>query len=166
MDQPGDSPLGPHVPQQAFESLGGTTSARASTERATTTALDEVLHRLAALDARGTALVARFERLEERLDDQYDRLGSIDYRLASADARVSALDGQFAVALTPLADEVRAQPGRGDIEDMIGKVVQAAHDDIVTRLSALEDTVQALAGALQRPAPGLAADGQAHELHT
>lgn len=108
----------------------------------------------ASTEGRVTALDTRFERLDERLDDQYDRVSSIDNRLAAADSRIAGLGGQFAEALAPLAEEVRARPGRTEIEALVTKVVENVHADLATRLSSLEDTVLTLAEALLRPAPG------------
>ena len=108
----------------------------------------------ASTEGRVSALDTRFERLDERLDDQYDRVSSIDNRLAAADSRVAALGAQFAEALTPLAEEVRARPGRTEIEEMVTKAIEGMHSDLTTRLSSLEDTVLTLAEALLRPAPG------------
>ncbi len=122
-------------------------------------ASNDVKH--ASTEGRVSALDTRFERLDERLDDQYDRVSSIDNRLAATDSRVAALGGQFAEALTPLAEEMRARPGRAEIEDVVTKIVEAVHGDLATRLSSLEDTVLTLAEALLRPAPGHTAPGQA-----
>lgn len=108
----------------------------------------------ASTEGRVSALDTRFERLDERLDDQYDRVSSIDNRLAGTDSRIAALGAQFAEALTPLAEEVRARPGRAEIEEMVTKVIESMHSDLATRLSSLEDTVLTLAEALLRPAPG------------
>lgn len=108
----------------------------------------------ASTEGRVSALDTRFERLDERLDDQYDRVSSIDNRLAGTDSRVAALGALFAEALTPLAEEVRARPGRAEVEEMVTKVIESMHSDLATRLSSLEDTVLTLAEALLRPAPG------------
>jgi uncharacterized coiled-coil protein SlyX len=108
----------------------------------------------ASTEGRVCALDTRFERLDERLDDQYDRVSSIDNRLAAADSRIAGLGGQFAESLTPLAEEVRARPGRAEIEELVTKVVENVHADLAARLSSLEDTVLTLAEALLRPAPG------------
>jgi hypothetical protein len=108
----------------------------------------------ASTEGRVSALDTRFERLDERLDDQYDRVSSIDNRLAAADSRIAGLGGQFAESLAPLAEEVRARPGRTEIEELVTKVVENVHADLATRLSCLEDTVLTLAEALLRPAPG------------
>jgi predicted nucleic acid-binding Zn-ribbon protein len=117
--------------------------------------------KLVSTEGRVAALDTRFERLDERLDDQYDRVASIDGRVASidgrlaaADGRVIALAGQFTDAIAPLADELRARPNRAEIEEMVTKIVEAAHNDLSTRLTSLEDTVLTLAEALLRPAPG------------
>jgi predicted nucleic acid-binding Zn-ribbon protein len=124
--------------------------------------------KLASTEGRVTALDTRFERLDERLDDQYDRVSSIDERVtsidgrvtsigervAAADGRIIALGGQFTDAIAPLADELRARPDRTEIEEVITKIVAAAHTDLSTRLTSLEDTVLTLAEALLRPAPG------------
>lgn len=108
----------------------------------------------ASTEGRVSALDTRFERLDERLDDQYDRVASIDNRLAAADSRLAGLGGQFAESLTPLAEAVRARPGRAEIEELVTKVVENVHADLATRLSCLEDTVLTLAEALLRPGPG------------
>jgi hypothetical protein len=110
--------------------------------------------KLASTEGRVAALDTRFERLDERLDDQYDRVASIDGRVASIDGRVIALGGQLTDAIAPLADELRARPGRAEIDEMVTKIVEAAHSDLSTRLTSLEDTVLTLAEALLRPAPG------------
>jgi len=110
--------------------------------------------KLASTEGRVSALDTRFERLDERLDDQYDRVTSIDNRLAATDGRLSLLGTQFAEALKPLADDLRARPVRSEIEAVVTKVVEAVHGDISTRLTSLEDTVLTLAEALLRPAAG------------
>jgi hypothetical protein len=117
--------------------------------------------KLTSTEGRVTALDTRFERLDERLDDQYDRVASIDGRLASIDGQVASIDGQvvafggqLADAIAPLADDLRARPGRAEIEEMVTKIVEAAHNDLSTRLTSLEDTILTLAEALLRPAPG------------
>ena len=117
--------------------------------------------KLASTEGRVTALDTRFERLDERLDDQYDRVSSIDgrvtsidERVAAADGRIIALGGQFIDAITPLADELRSRPDRAQIEGVVTQIVEAAHTDLSTRLTSLEDTVLTLAEALLRPAPG------------
>jgi predicted nucleic acid-binding Zn-ribbon protein len=131
--------------------------------------------KLASTEGRVTALDTRFERLDERLDDQYDRVSSIDERLSSIDGRVTSIDGrvtsidgrvaaadgriialgeQFTDAIAPLADELRARPDRAELEEVVTKIVEAAHTDLSTRLGSLEDTVLTLAEALLRPAPG------------
>jgi len=69
--------------------------------------------------------MARIERLDERLDDQYDRVRSIDGKL----------DAQGA-----------------SLEDAVAKAVEAATAEIVARVASLEDTVLTLAEALLRPA--------------
>ncbi len=116
---------------------------------------------ISAIDGRVTALDTRFERLDERLDDQYDRVTSIDGRIASidgriadADGRIIALGGQFTDAIEPLAEELRSRPDRAEVEEVVTKIVEAAHADLSTRLTSLEDTVLTLAEALLRPAPG------------
>jgi hypothetical protein len=142
--------------------------------------------KLASTEGRVTALDTRFERLDERLDDQYDRVSSIDERVSSIDGRVTSIDervssidgrvtsidervaaadgriialgGQFTDAIAPLADELRARPDRTEIEEVVTKIVAAAHTDLSTRLTSLEDTVLTLAEALLRPAPGHAPD--------
>ncbi len=121
--------------------------------------------KLASTEGRVTALDTRFERLDERLDDQYDRVSSIDGRVTSIDGRVAAADGriialggQFTDAIAPLADELRARPDRAEIEEVVARIVEAAHTDLSTRLTSLEDTVLTLAEALLRPAPGHAPD--------
>jgi hypothetical protein len=121
--------------------------------------------KLVSTEGRVTALDTRFERLDERLDDQYDRVSSIDGRVTSIDGRVAAADGriialggQFTDAIAPLADELRARPDRTEIEEVVTKIVAAAHTDLSTRLTSLEDTVLTLAEALLRPAPGHAPD--------
>jgi hypothetical protein len=110
--------------------------------------------KLASTEGRVAALDTRFERLDERLDDQYDRVASIDGRVASIDGRVTALGGQLTDAIAPLAGELRARPDRAEIEEMVTKIVEAAHGDLSTRLTSLEDTILTLAEALLRPAPG------------
>jgi hypothetical protein len=135
--------------------------------------------KLASTEGRVTALDTRFERLDERLDDQYDRVSSIDERVSSIDGRVTSIDGQvtsidgrvaaadgriialggqFTDSIAPLADELRARPDRTEIEEVVTKIVAAAHTDLSTRLASLEDTVLTLAEALLRPAPGHAPD--------
>jgi hypothetical protein len=120
---------------------------------------------LASTEGRVTALDTRFERLDERLDDQYDRVSSIDGRVSSIDAQVATADGrivelggQFTDAIAPLADELRARPSRTEVEEVVTKIVDVAHNDLSTRLASLEDTVLTLAEALLRPAPGHAPD--------
>jgi predicted nucleic acid-binding Zn-ribbon protein len=110
--------------------------------------------KLASTEGRVTALDTRFERLDERLDDQYDRVTSIDNRLAATDDRITLLGGHVTESLKPLAEDIRARPGRAEVEDLVTKIVKAAHDDISGRLTSLEDTVLTLAEALLRPAPG------------
>jgi hypothetical protein len=110
--------------------------------------------KLVSTEGRVAALDTRFERLDERLDDQYDRVASIDGRVSSIDGRVIALGGQLMDAIAPLTDELRARPGRAEIEEMVTKIVEAAHSDLSTRLTSLEDTILTLAEALLRPAPG------------
>jgi len=109
---------------------------------------------LASTEGRVTALDTRFERLDERLDDQYDRVTSIDARLADADGRIIALGGQLTDAIAPVAEELRARPDRAEVEEVVAKIVEAAHTDLSSRLTSLEDTVLTLAEALLRPAPG------------
>ena len=110
--------------------------------------------KLASTEGRIIALDTRFERLDERLDDQYDRVTSIDTRLAATDSRVAMIGGQFAEAIAPLAEEMRARPTRGEVEETVRKWVEAAYSDLATRLSSLEDTILTLAEALLRPGPG------------
>jgi hypothetical protein len=70
-------------------------------------------------------LVARLERLDERLDDQYDRVRSVDGKL----------DAQ-----------------RASMEELVAKAVEDATAEIIGRIASLEDTVLTLAEALLRPA--------------
>jgi hypothetical protein len=127
----------------------------------TDTRLGSADAKLTSTESRVAALDTRFERLDERLDDQYDRVASIDGqvasmsgRLASTDRRVMTLGGQFMDATVPLTEELRARPIRAEIEEMVTKVVEAAHGDLSGRLTSLEDTILTLAEALLRPAPG------------
>jgi uncharacterized protein YceH (UPF0502 family) len=84
--------------------------------------IDGLAATLGTLDSK---LIARIERLDERLDDQYDRVRSIDGKL---DAQTAAL------------------------EETVAKAVEAATADIIARVASLEDTVLTLAEALLRPA--------------
>ncbi|MGH2928957.1 MAG: hypothetical protein ACRDL8_12200 [Solirubrobacteraceae bacterium] len=84
--------------------------------------IDGLAATLGTLDSK---LIARIERLDERLDDQYDRVRSVDGKL---DAQAAALDGAVA------------------------RAVESATADIVARIASLEDTVLTLAEALLRPA--------------
>jgi chromosome segregation ATPase len=122
--------------------------------------LADVDVKLASTEGRVTALDTRFERLDERLDDQYDRVTSIDNRLAATDGRITLLGGHFTESLKPLAEDIRARPGRAEVEDLVTKIVRAVHEDISGRLTSLEDTVLTLAEALLRPAPGHIAPSQ------
>jgi hypothetical protein len=84
--------------------------------------IDGLAATLGTLDSK---LIARIERLDERLDDQYDRVRSVDGKL---DAQAAALD------------------------EAVAKAVESATTDIVARIASLEDTVLTLAEALLRPA--------------
>src|ERR1700733_145717 len=84
--------------------------------------IDGLAATLGTLDSK---LMARIERLGERLDDQYARVRSIDGKL----------DAQGA-----------------SLEDAVAKAVEAATAEIVARVASLEDTVLTLAEALLRPA--------------
>ena len=84
--------------------------------------IDGLAATLGTLDSK---LIARIERLDERLDDQYDRVRSIDGKL----------DTQTA-----------------GMEETVAKAVEAATADIIARVASLEDTVLTLAEALLRPA--------------
>jgi hypothetical protein len=84
--------------------------------------IDGLAATLGTLDSK---LIARIERLDERLDDQYDRVRSIDGKL---DAQTAGL------------------------EETVAKAVEAATADIIARIASLEDTVLTLAEALLRPA--------------
>jgi hypothetical protein len=84
--------------------------------------IDGLAATLGTLDSK---LTARLERLDERLDDQYDRARSIDSKL---DSQASAM------------------------EELVAGAVSAATEDIMARISSLEDTVLTLAEALLRPA--------------
>jgi hypothetical protein len=84
--------------------------------------IDGLAATLGTLDSK---LIARIERLDERLDDQYDRVRSIDGKL----------DAQSA-----------------GMEETVAKAVEAATADIIARVASLEDTVLTLAEALLRPA--------------
>jgi hypothetical protein len=113
-------------------------------ERSVASALQEIRLRLDAMDDTGVTaiaatidglaatlgtldskLMARIERLDERLDDQYDRVRSIDGKL---DAQTTGMD------------------------EAVAKAVEAATTDILGRIASLEDTVLTLAEALLRPA--------------
>ena len=83
--------------------------------------IDGLAATLGTLDSK---LIARIERLDERLDDQYDRVRSVDGKL----------DAQS-----------------GSTEEMVAKAVEAATADIIGRIASLEDTVLTLAEALLRP---------------
>jgi hypothetical protein len=84
--------------------------------------IDGLAATLGTLDSK---LMARIERLDERLDDQYDRVRSIDGKL---DAQTTGMD------------------------EAVAKAVEAATADILGRIASLEDTVLTLAEALLRPA--------------
>ena len=71
-----------------------------------------------------TALTARLERLDERLDDRYDRVRALESTL-------------------------KEQPG--SLEEAVAKGVEASGADITARIASLEDTVLTLAEALLRP---------------
>jgi hypothetical protein len=113
-------------------------------ERSAAGLLQEVCRRLDAMDEAGATavaatidglaatlgtldskVIARIERLDERLDDQYDRVRSIDGKL----------DAHHAV-----------------LEETVTRAVEAAAGDIIARIASLEDTVLTLAEALLRPA--------------
>jgi hypothetical protein len=93
----------------------------AGTVDALTATIDGIAATIGALDSK---LVARLERLDERLDDQYDRVRSVDGKL----------EGHAA-----------------GLEETVTKAVEAATADIIGRIASLEDTVLTLAEALLRP---------------
>jgi hypothetical protein len=95
-------------------------------ETSVTTAIAATIDGLAAtLGTLDSKLMARIERLDERLDDQYDRVRSIDGKL---DAQTTGMD------------------------EAAAKAVEAATADVLGRIASLEDTVLTLAEALLRPA--------------
>lgn len=96
--------------------------------------IDGLAATLGTLDSK---LIARIERLDERLDDQYDRVRSIDGKL---DAQTAGM------------------------EETVAKAVEAATADIIARVASLEDTVLTLAEALLRPA-AIRAPQPSHAAH-
>jgi archaellum component FlaC len=94
---------------------------------------------MARTGAKVEALTGRIERLDGRIDGQVTALrGTLHERLSGA--------------LTPLADELRMRPGHAEVEEVVAKVVSAAHAEMTARLDSLEETVLTLAEALLRPA--------------
>jgi uncharacterized protein YceH (UPF0502 family) len=133
----------PAVADRMRELLARTVHDHIVEERSVASALEEIRLRLDAIDDSGVTavaatidglaatvgtldskLIARLERLDERLDDQYDRVRSVDGKL---DAQAGAM------------------------EEAAARAVNAATADIVARISSLEDTVLTLAEALLRP---------------
>jgi len=136
---------GPHaVADRMRELLARTVHDHIVEERSVASALEEIRLRLDAIDDSGVTaiaatidglaatlgtldskLIARLERLDERLDDQYDRVRSVDGKM---DAQTASM------------------------EEMVARAVEAATAEIIGRIASLEDTVLTLAEALLRPA--------------
>jgi chromosome segregation ATPase len=110
--------------------------------------------RLGTVDSKVGTLSSRLDGLDGRLagvgariDGLGDRFGALDGKLETANGRLGDVVGQ----LEALADEVRARPGSTEIQDTLAKIVDAAQNDVTTKLGSLEETVFTLAEALLRP---------------
>ena len=103
--------------------------------------------RLGAVDGKMGTLTGRLDGVDGRLEGMGARLDGLGDRFGSMDARVELVDKR----LEPLAEELRAQPGRAEVEDTITKIIDPVHGDVTARLASLEEMVLTLAEALLRP---------------
>lgn len=152
--------------------------------------LEGVGGRLDGLDGRLDGLAGRIDGVDDRIVSTGTRIdhlpaaldvGELHRRLAELADRPSfdqsdrfdALEKRLADGLDPLADQLRARPGRDEIEETAARIVAAAHadvgkrvddvheevgrrvtkahEDVLGRLTSLEETMLALAEALLRP---------------
>jgi len=128
------------------------------------------------IDGLGSTVGARIDGLSDsfgtRIEGLGDKFGQLDGRLEIASGHVVGVTGQLetlgkelaavgtrvdrtaeqvAGQIEPLADELRSRPGHMDIQEILGKIVDAAQNDVATQLGSLEETVLTLAEALLRP---------------
>ncbi|MCT9928657.1 hypothetical protein N5079_00335 [Planotetraspora sp. A-T 1434] len=128
--------------------------------------------RFTRLDKAVTELTQRTERLEgavlDRLDTVDDRVEAVTERLSKLPSELEIGDLRTAVAemnvditaaataIAPLLDAIRARPDRDEltkaVSGALSAIVEPATTDVARRLSALEETMLALAEALLRPA--------------
>jgi chromosome segregation ATPase len=123
-------------------------------------------------DSFGTRIEGLSDTVGTRIEGLGDKFGQLDGRLEVASGHVVGVTGQLetlgkelaavgtrvdrtaeqvAGQIEPLADELRSRPGHMDIQEILGKIVDAAQSDVATQLGSLEETVLTLAEALLRP---------------
>ncbi|MFJ2030360.1 hypothetical protein [Streptosporangium sp. NPDC087985] len=137
--------------------------------------LDEVESRITgrveAVDSRLATLDGHTEKIGLRLEDVGDQVEAVDQRIGRLPAtlnlgeiignqagdharRLDSLDERVAqaqAALVPLADMLRAQPDREQLVETLSETMAPARIELTRSLSALEETMLALAEALLRP---------------
>ncbi|MGV9775809.1 hypothetical protein [Streptosporangium sp. NPDC003464] len=126
--------------------------------------VDAVGSRLCTLEGHTEKLGLRLEGVDDHVEAVGRRVDGlpaalnvgelIDAQTADHAGRLAALDErvvQTQAALLPLADMLRAQPDREQLAEALGEAVEPARTDLTRHLSALEETMLALAEALLRP---------------
>lgn len=114
--------------------------------------------RLDSVDDRITWVNERLDHLPETLQttELHRRLSELAQRrvpyhgeqLASLDERLREAESQLIETIEGLGEDVRARPGRQEVEEMVTNIVDSAREQAAGRLSALEESVVALAEAL------------------
>lgn len=124
--------------------------------------LEGLQGRLGGLDGRIEGFDGRIEAVGDRIEglpatmevaEVHRRLADLTQRpIVDPAAWLNSLDQRLAQAMDELGDDLRARPDREEFEDTLSKIIEAAHADWARRLTALEETMLALAEALLRPA--------------
>lgn len=117
--------------------------------------LDGFDGRLEGFDGRLDAMSDRVEGLPAAMDlsEVHRRLADLTQRpIVDPASWLNSLDQRLANAMDELGGDLRARPDREEFEDTLSKIIDAAHAEWARRLTALEETMLALAEALLRPA--------------
>lgn len=128
--------------------------------------------RLDGLDGRFGGVQGRLDGVDSRLESVHDRLEQLpavldtpelqrrltelaqrplpdhSQHLAALDERLREAESHLVDAVGGISQEVRARPARGEVEETVSGIVTSAQAQSSQRLSALEESVIALAEAL------------------
>ncbi|GAA0959660.1 hypothetical protein [Actinocorallia libanotica] len=130
---------------QGLAALGGRVEGLAGRLDGLDGRLDGLTGRIDGYDSRFDALGERVGQLPAALEikEVHRRLADLAQRPAhDYEERFDELERQISTVTDPLIVELRSRPDRGEVEDTITKIVDAAHHDLARRLDETTRTVQ------------------------